>query len=84
MPTKSKAQYKFMKSVENGSIKVKGLSKKEAKEFTEGQNPKNLPHKVKNKDKSGRPDIHCSSHEDKACSDRRGSNMRYAKRKWKP
>lgn len=36
MSTKSKQQFKFMKAVESGSIKAPGLSKEEAKEFTEG------------------------------------------------
>lgn len=35
MPAKSKQQFKFMKAVEGGYIRPKGLSKKEAKEFTE-------------------------------------------------
>lgn len=43
MPAKSKKQYRFMKAVEGGYIKPKGLSKSEAKEYTEGQSPKNLP-----------------------------------------
>ena len=49
MPAKSKAQFKFMKAVESGSVKKKGLSKKEAKEFTEGQSPKKLPEKKSKK-----------------------------------
>lgn len=52
MPAKSKKQFKFMKAVESGSIKKKGLSKKEAKEFTAGQKGKSykaLPTKVKKK-----------------------------------
>ncbi len=36
MPAKSKQQFKFMKAVEKGYIKVPGLSKKEAAEFTKG------------------------------------------------
>lgn len=36
MPAKSKAQYRFMKAVESGSIKQPGLSKEEAKDFTKG------------------------------------------------
>lgn len=47
MPTKSKAQWRFMQGVEHGSIKVKGLTKKQADEFTKGQKPKGLPNKVK-------------------------------------
>lgn len=49
MPAKSKKQFRFMKAVESGSVKKKGLSKKEAKEFTEGQSPKKLPEKAKKK-----------------------------------
>jgi hypothetical protein len=33
MPAKSRAQFRFMKGVESGSIKAPGLSK-EAKDFT--------------------------------------------------
>lgn len=35
MPARSKAQYRFMQAVKHGGIKKKGLSKKEAAEFTE-------------------------------------------------
>ena len=46
MPAKSKAQFKFMKAAEKGNVKAPGLSKKEAKEFTAGQdNYKSLPDK---------------------------------------
>lgn len=52
MPAKSKKQYRFMKAVEEGAVKKKGLSKKEAKEYTEGQSPKKLPEeKTKKKPK---------------------------------
>jgi len=34
MPASSKAQFRFMKAAESGKIKVPGLSKKEAKEYT--------------------------------------------------
>lgn len=40
MPVKSKAQFRFMKAVESGSVKAPGLSKNEAKEFTEGMDKK--------------------------------------------
>lgn len=43
MPAKSKQQFKFMKAVETGSIKVPGLSKEKAHEYTQGQSPKDLP-----------------------------------------
>ena len=49
MPAKSAAQFRFMKGVEGGSIKKKGLSKDKAKEFTAGQSPKGLPNKVGSK-----------------------------------
>lgn len=49
MPVKSKAQFKFMKAVESGKVKAKGLSKSEAKEFTKGQSPKSLPNSIKKK-----------------------------------
>jgi len=45
MPAKSKSQFRFMKAAESGSIKVPGLSKKEAKEYTQSQSPKSLPEK---------------------------------------
>lgn len=50
MPSKSKAQFKFMKAVESGSIKVPGLAKSEAKDFTKGMSKsrwKKLKEKVK-------------------------------------
>lgn len=47
MPTKSKAQFRFMKAIESGSLKKKGLSRKEAKEYTEGQDYEDLPKKAK-------------------------------------
>ena len=50
MPTKSKAQARFMGMVASGKKKVKGLSKEKAKEFTRGQKLKKLPeHKTKKK-----------------------------------
>ena len=49
MPAKSKQQLKFFKAVEKGSIKKKGLSKKQAAEYTQGQTAKGLPNKVKKK-----------------------------------
>lgn len=47
MPAKSQQQLKFMKAVESGNIKVKGLSKKEAKEFTKGNKGKYAFSKLK-------------------------------------
>lgn len=35
MPAKSKAQFRFMKAVENGSIHPDGLSPDKAREFTD-------------------------------------------------
>jgi hypothetical protein len=46
MPAKSKSQFRFMKAVENGSIKVPGLSKEKAHEYTsENKSLKGLPEK---------------------------------------
>lgn len=47
MPPKSKAQARFMRTVASGSIKRKGLSRKEAKEYVEGHSTKGLPEKKK-------------------------------------
>jgi hypothetical protein len=47
MPAKSKAQYRFMQAVARGSIKAKGLSRKEAREFVEGVNYRLLPERSK-------------------------------------
>jgi hypothetical protein len=47
MPAKSKAQARFMRAVESGSIKKKGLSKEKAAEFVEGVPTKKLPEKKK-------------------------------------
>lgn len=49
MPAKSKQQFKFMKAVESGSLKVPGLSKEEAKEFTKGNVGKKRFAKLKKK-----------------------------------
>lgn len=46
-PAKSRAQFRFMKAVESGSVKAPGLSRKEAREYTEGQSPKGLPERAK-------------------------------------
>lgn len=43
MPAKSKAQFRFMKAVESGSIKSPGLSKKEAAKYTKDVSYKKLP-----------------------------------------
>jgi len=48
MPAKSKQQFKLMKGVCEGSIKPKrGLTKKVACEFVQGQSPKGLPKRKK-------------------------------------
>lgn len=49
MPAKSKAQAKFMHAVASGSVKAKGLSKKQAAEFVAGQSTKGLPEHTKPK-----------------------------------
>ena len=49
MPAVSKKQFKFMKSVESGSLKVPGLSKEEAKEYTKGNLGKKRFKKLKEK-----------------------------------
>lgn len=43
MPAKSKSQFRLFKAVEKGDVQIPGLSKKEAKEYTKGQSPKDLP-----------------------------------------
>lgn len=50
-PAKSIKQFRFMQAVANGSIKKKGLSKAEAKEYVSGQSPKGLPTRVKKRKK---------------------------------
>lgn len=49
MPAKSKAQARFMRAVQSGSIKKKGLSKAKASEYVEGVSTKKLPEKKKKK-----------------------------------
>jgi hypothetical protein len=49
MSAKSKQQFKFMKAVESGSIKVPGLSPEKAKEFTKGNVGKKRFKKLKEK-----------------------------------
>ena len=46
MPAKSKAQFKLMKGVAEGTIKRKGLTKKVAQEYIKGQSPKGLKRKA--------------------------------------
>ena len=45
MPPRSRKQAAFMRAVASGSIKKKGLTKKEAKEYVEGHPTKHLPRK---------------------------------------
>lgn len=40
MPAKSKAQFRFMKAVEEGNVIKPGLSKEKAHEFTQGMTKK--------------------------------------------
>ena len=47
MPAKSKAQFKLMKGIAEGSIKRPSLSKKVAQEYVKGQSPKGLPKRRK-------------------------------------
>lgn len=49
MPPKSKAQARFMRAIASGSIKRKGLSKKEAAEYVSGYSTKHLPERKKRK-----------------------------------
>lgn len=50
MPAKSKAQFRMMKGIAEGSIPPKGgLTRKTAGEYVEGQSPKKLPAKAKKK-----------------------------------
>lgn len=52
MPTKSKAQWRFMQLLAHNKKKVPGLSKEKAKEFIkETEDYENLPEKVKKKKK---------------------------------
>ena len=49
MPAKSKAQFKLMKAIAEGTYPsgYRGISKKVACEFVDHQSPKGLPKKVK-------------------------------------
>jgi hypothetical protein len=47
MPAVSKAQAAYMRGVASGSIKKKGLSRKQAKEYVAGQPTRGLPKHVK-------------------------------------
>lgn len=50
MPATSKAQFRLMQGIANGSIKPKGtLTKEKATEFISGQTEQGLPEKVKSK-----------------------------------
>ena len=49
MPAKSKSQFRLMKAVESGSVKLPGLSKKEAKEYTESNKGKKAYSKLPEK-----------------------------------
>ena len=44
MPAESRAKFKLMKGIAEGSIKPKGtLTRKVAREYIKGQSPKGLP-----------------------------------------
>lgn len=47
MPAISQQQFKLMKAVESGSVKLPGLSKEEAKEYTKGNKGKYAFSKLK-------------------------------------
>ena len=48
MPATSKAQFRYMKGIAEGSIAPKGkLTQEKAAEYVSGQSPKGLPEKVK-------------------------------------
>ena len=47
LPPVSKKQARLMRAAAAGDIKLKGLSKKEAKEYVEGHKTKHLPEKKK-------------------------------------
>lgn len=49
MPARSKAQFKLMKGICQGNFPsgYRGISKRVACEYVEGQSPKGLPRKVK-------------------------------------
>ncbi len=49
MPAKSKQQYILMKLAEKGKIKLPGLSRAQAAEYTQGQSYNELPSKKKKK-----------------------------------
>lgn len=49
MPVKSKAQARFMGAVASGKVRVKGLSKNEAKEYLRGVEVSKLPEKAPKK-----------------------------------
>ncbi len=51
MPAKSKAQFKLMKAIAEGTYPsgYRGISRKVAREFVDHQSPKGLPGKVKKK-----------------------------------
>ena len=57
MPSNSKAQFRFMKSIEEGTAKAPGLSPDKAKEFTDGMSKtawKNLRDRAGDKKKKSR------------------------------
>lgn len=53
MPAKSKAQFKLMKAIAEGTYPsgYRGISRKVAREFVNHQSPKGLPTRIKKKTK---------------------------------
>ena len=47
MPATSRKQFRLMKAVESGAVKLPGLSPAKAAEFTAGQSSAGLPEQVK-------------------------------------
>ena len=47
MPAKSKAQFKFFKAVESGKVKLPGVGKRKARDWTQGVKVSRLPERKK-------------------------------------
>lgn len=46
MPATSQAQFRWLRGVAEGTIKAKGLTKKQAEEYVAGQSPEGLPERI--------------------------------------
>ena len=46
MPPRSKSQARLMRAAAHGDIKLKGMSKEEAREYVAGHKTKNLPERI--------------------------------------